>query len=636
MSKTKVSTVLTDFFKKGPVTDKSEAVDFAKVNMQAAKLGWIVHPDCCNKSVVRWLNTLTANPNATFYKEWDDVLSKSRFELFVDQMVHYATTYGRMAAGEEPEGNGFVPNDGGPVPRFEDLKVLEPITLDELALKCLEVLKSGIALKDETMKAMCDFYFDTIEWKGDEDARDKISKMLSEIKNREASCYLSSKFNVLPNDEFGMVRCLVYRYTGKMELIKSASAIRDIKASAKVLDRDPAGGPLLRLSEDQVRKLSRIFLRFKPLFLAMKTKKTAAVVNRLRRLAAVNHTPMKVGFWDDIVAKQKPLDELRERLKDLEIWRKLRLMTIARQRMLGCKKPGPGMFIVRNGKTFVREDYAPKYDGNWVSRLYFELEASVEDHLRPKACVVKFPEHYELALPTSEKNFVGPLPFGSYIDLTTNNVIGVYWRNEWGTRDYDLSAVHMDGGKIGWNAAYYGYGARGRDDDENIVYSGDMTNADPEAVELLYMRGSAPDIAVKLNKYWGEHDSRFRLFFANEETCAGNMRGHMVDPNNIKLDVMVPFEGNGEKTVGMIVNGRFYVMDLGSGLSRVSRGGKYVESMVKALKARVSGFVPLREVLIRAGFTVWYPDMRDKDGNPVKPDIDLSSPDKSILVGLFS
>ena len=58
--------------------------------------------------------------------------------------------------------------------------------------------------------------------------------------------------------------------------------------------------------------------------------------------------------------------------------------------------------------------------------------------------------------------------------------------------------------------------------------------------------------------------------------------------------------------------------------------------MTNAMKQKVSGFVPLKEVLLRAGFTAWSPDMKDKDGNPVKPDIDLSNPDKGILVGLFS
>ena len=32
--------------------------------------------------------------NSTFYKTWNDVTSKSRLHLLVDQLVHYMTTYG--------------------------------------------------------------------------------------------------------------------------------------------------------------------------------------------------------------------------------------------------------------------------------------------------------------------------------------------------------------------------------------------------------------------------------------------------------------------------------------------------------------------------------------------------------------
>ena len=152
-----INALLIDYFRKGPViSGKEESVDFASINKKSAKLGWIIHPDCCNKSVDKWLDSLTANYNATFYKEWTDVISKSRFELYLDQIRHYASTYGKWMNGEEVEGNGYIPNDGSVNPRFEDLKVLEPISIKDLESKCWEVLKSGIALKEQTMKVMCD------------------------------------------------------------------------------------------------------------------------------------------------------------------------------------------------------------------------------------------------------------------------------------------------------------------------------------------------------------------------------------------------------------------------------------------------------------------------------------------------
>ena len=490
-------TALIDYFKKGLVaSDKSDNCDFAAINKKAVKLGWIISPECCNKYVDEWLDSLTANYNATFYKEWDDVISKSRFEIFLDQIRHSASTYGKLEKGEEIEGNGFVPNDGGVIPRFEDLKVLEPITAEELAHKCTDVLKSGIALKDSTMKVMCDFWAsvcgDGIAWK-----QCHLSEFLADIKNKEAMCYLSQKLNVLPADEFGMLRCIAFAYTGRMELIKSKATIAVIKAKSA---ESGFRSPLLDLTDEQEKRLSRIFLRFKPIFLAMKGEKkgkVGGVVNRLRRLAVKNHKPFRIGFWESIIKTEHPLDEVKKRLVDLDNFRKIRLMMLCKERM--NFPTTSGVFTIRNGKQFVRETYSPKYDKNWVARLYYAIEESLCESLKAKACVVKMPDGYDIALPTSEKNFVGNFPYGTSFGMTKNNVIGVYWRNEWKTRDYDLSYADLVGNRIGWNSAWYNGISRGSNS-FSVIYSGDMTNANPEAVELLYIRDDAPDGIVMLTK----------------------------------------------------------------------------------------------------------------------------------------
>lgn len=623
-------TALIDYFKKGLVaSDKSDNCDFAAINKKAVKLGWIISPECCNKYVDEWLDSLTANYNATFCKEWDDVISKSRFEIFLDQIRHYASTYGKLMKGEEIEGNGFVPNDGGVIPRFEDLKVLEPINAQTLGRKCFEVLKSGIALKDSTMKVMCDYFKET-KYDGMDYAKDDVAEMLSEVKNKEAMCYLSQKFGVLPADEFGMLRCIAFAYTGRMELIKSKATIAVIKAKSA---ESGFRSPLLNLTDEQEKRLSRIFLRFKPIFLAMKGEKkgkVGGVVNRLRRLAVKNHKPFKIGFWESIIKTEHPLDEVKKRLVDLDNFRKIRLMMLCKERM--NFPTTSGVFTIRNGKQFVRETYSPKYDKNWVARLYYAIEESLCESLKAKACLVKMPDGYDIALPTSEKNFVGNFPYGTSFGMTKNNVIGVYWRNEWKTRDYDLSYADLGGNRIGWNSAWYNGISRGSNS-SSVIYSGDMTNANPEAVELLYMRDDAPDGIVMLNKFAGEDDSKFRFFFANEEMAPTGMRNHMVNPNNIRFDTMIDFQGRGQKTIGLMLDNRFYLMDMGTGKGRVSTG-KYAPIIIGAMKKKAKSFIDLKEVLYRAGFTMWQPA---KDGEEeVKPDIDFTNLEKDTLINLLS
>lgn len=614
-----IQAALIDYFKKGLVA-KDKTVDFAELNKRAVKLGYIISPECCNEYVKDWLDSLTANHNATFYKEWNDVISKSRFELFIDQIHHYATTYGK---DHEIEGNGFVPNDGGICPRFEDLKVIEPITEEELAGKCFGVLESGIALKDSTMKVLCDFWYsvkvENVDWDW---KKSHLADVLSLVKNKEAMVYLSKKIGILPSDVFGMLRCIASAYTGKFDLIKSKSTIATIKAKARM---SGFRSPLLDLSEKQIEKLSSVFLRYKTIFLAMKCegRKVCSIINRLRRLAEKNHKPFKIGFWEGIIKNEQPIEEVRNRLKDLDNFRKVRLMMLCKERM--NFKTENGVYTIRNGKQYVREGYSPKYDRNWIARLYFAIEESLVESLKPKACKVKLPTGYYIALPTSEKNFIGNYPYGTSFEMTKNNVIGIYWRNEWGTHDFDLSVCDIAGNRIAWNSMYRTQCG----DKPCFIYSGDMTNADPEAVELMYASGSAPDSVVMVNKFYGKQESKFRFFFANENLDAVRMMNHMVNPNNIKFDMMVDINEN-QKTIGLCLDNRFYLTDLVTGNNRVSRQGRYVGVVIGEMKKKFKSTIWLNEILLRAGFTVLDVDSDEK------PDIDFTNLEKDTLISLLS
>ena len=607
-TKMNIKPALIDYFRKGVRTmDKSDAVDFAAINKKSVRFGYVIHPDCCNKFVDAWLDTLTANHNATFYKEWTDVISKNRFELLIDQIRHYASTYGTSFT----EGNGYVPNDGSVKVAFDDMKVLEPIDLGELATKCQSVLQSGIALKDATMKVLADFVYDFIA--GAENDRRTVSRFLSSIKNKEAQCYLSTRFSILPEDEFGMLRCIVHAYTGNCMLIKSKATVGTIKAAAHRVN------PLVSMTDSQIKTLSKIFFRFKPLFLAMKTAKTSKVINAMRRMAEKNHTPFHAGFWETIVKTPRPASDVANRLSDLDNFRKIRLMMLIKEKL--NTETTSGVFVIRNGRTWVREDYKPKYDKNWLNRLYYPIEESLVSSLKAKACKVKFPEYYDIALPTSEKTFVGNFPYGTSFALAKDNVIGIYWRNEWGTHDFDLNYTDLNGNRIAWNTGFY-------NGNQSVVHSGDMTNADPDAAELLFIEDSAPDGIVKNNRYNGREGSKFRFFFATEKCPKSNFRGHMVNPNNIKFDTMLVSEDDCEQTIGMVIDNRFFLMDVKSGKRIVSRSGSFSRTIIENMRCKTKGFIGLKEILLRAGFEI------AEEGE--KPEIDFTNLEKDTIINLLS
>ena len=135
--------------------DKMNGITFKDVNILAARVGYFIHPDVCNETIIKFLDEIEINPNATFYKTWEDIISRDRVELAIDQILHYTTTYG----SDFSMGNGFTRNDGdndAPLLDFKNYKVIMPITESELGKRCYDMLCSGVALKKETMEAVSD------------------------------------------------------------------------------------------------------------------------------------------------------------------------------------------------------------------------------------------------------------------------------------------------------------------------------------------------------------------------------------------------------------------------------------------------------------------------------------------------
>lgn len=599
-------------------TRNEERVDAKKLNETSVLMGYAIDKSCCSKAVEEWLATLVVNYNATFYKEWSDIVSKDRFELFVDQILHYASTYGTDYA---IDGNGYVPNDGPDTPNLKELKIVKCVSAKEMFDKCYGILKSGIALNLETMKAVSNFVLEN---------KDGNDFDVNEIKNLEAQAYISLMTGTYPKGEFAVLRCLVYNYTGSALLIKDKKTISNIKSRAKDFDNlGKSKNPILSLSEGQIVGLSHIFNRYKPIILAMKTDKTASVVNRISKLSKRNHTPLKIGFWETAIcpvgyeAKNvgKYVKYAKEHIDEINNFRKVRLLqsiNIALDSDENSK-----IYTIRNGKSFVRKDYHPSYDNRYLERLRRVVDESLVKSLSRKACRVKFSKDVDLVLPSSEKSYIGNYPIGTSVDIGKNGVVGIYWRNEWDTHDFDIHFIDFMGNQVGWNTDY----TRAVSVGDPVIYSGDMTNADPEAVECMYIPGDCPDAMVNVNQYNGFEKSRFRFFVGTEIPNYKDIKNHMIDPNNIRFDNMIDVNDERQKTVGIIHDGRFYVSNVTTGKRVVSFSNKYTTEYINTICSRTSCYVQAKDILLRAGFVE---DDRD-------PELDLSKDlTKDVLIDLMS
>ena len=624
-------------------TASEDKLPFEQVNAESAKYGWIIHPDCCSKTTLEWVKKeAKTNYNKTFYAKWEDITSKTRFELLVDQLIHYATTYGTDFA----VGNGYVPNKEGDIEiPYQSFKVIMPASDQEIYGRCVKMIQSGIALESETLNILVDFIVG-------EKRFSKYGLEIDSVKNKEAVIMLMDLTGIYGKDPFNMLRYFVYKATGRAMLIKDRWTIQAIKENADKVD-------FTKLSEEECNILASIFYRFKPLFLAFKRtvmsesarkifkndafKKAAAklqvafnrptnasVINHIRRLAVSAHKPFKPGFWETIIAEEKPLTEIGERLAKDNItnYKKITLMQAILAKLQGAKGK---IYVIRNSKVWVRED-APKVSqtmNSYLMRLYGMLEESVVQSIKDKACTVRYPKNVNLTVPTSEKNFIGNYPFGTSVNMgDSHNIVGIYWRNEWGTHDFDLHMADMNGGTYGWNAEY-------RSKKNKIIYSGDMTNADPEATELFYIAKDCPDARVSVSQYSGNTKSQFKLFVAQEDRSAMQERSYnngspcpMCDPNNVKAEFIIPVDDERDKQCALVVDNKIYLMDLTQGNGCVPNQ-KYASVLIENMKNKCRSFVDLKPILEKAGFTF----VEDDDAEVA---LDLTQLSKDTLIGLFS
>ena len=591
----------------GVTDDSSARVDVARVNKLAMQLGYIVEPEACRNDVYSFLRAERINTNSTFYKHWNDVLSKTREELWLDQIIHYALAYGCDIP--------WTPNDNEePVANFSEYKLIRFEDRDSIAQRCYDMICSGIALDDATSSVVVTYIGQNIS------TRVMTEDWLDKITNREALTKLCISKNIFPTHSFDILRYMMFVVTGDAMIIKSPEKIKIIKLNADKIKWD-------KLSLRQYAELAKIFYRFKPLFLAMReTKAGKKAVNKIRRMAKQFHTPLKEGFWETVVSKVYPLDEIKIRIEEDKPtnFKVLRLMQAIREKMLITTGSfGPNCYIIRNGKVWVDKSnkdmsfMSPKYE--YWSFLYDVFENYVVNNLKNKACTVKFPENLNLACPTSEKVFFGNIPFGSYFALPDKDAIfGVHWDNKSGIRDIDLSFVGIDGRLFGWNAGYYA---------NDIVYSGDVTYPDPEATELIWCKKNCVDGILYANLYSGDL-GYFDVIFA-QETPSGYSTNYMVKPENIKVKEKIKFESS-QQQIGIILDGNAYITNLRVGNQAVSNNIG-AEQNCLVMKRKMLSTISLKDILIKAGFKERKLNTKD---NPIK--LDLTTLNKDTLIELFS
>ena len=271
---------------------------------------------------------------------------------------------------------------------------------------------------------------------------------------------------------------------------------------------------------------------------------------------------------------------------------------------------------IRNGKSWVKKS-SWELDRDNLYKLSSQVRRSIFHKMREKlqGKTLNLPSGLGIVLPTSEKNFIGTLPIGSYVDVKPedNLIVGIYWKGEDGARDLDLSFTDIDGNVVSWCNSY-------TDEGNNIVYSGDMTSADPEASEYLLFRNDMPNGVFTCNGYCAEPESKYTFIVARLPEGESFDTNHMVHPDDIIFQTPMVMTSK-QMSMAIYVDGKFIFTNRATGNGRVARAGVTTRDLIQS-QIDMSGMaLTLNEYMVHTS----------SDGEDIK-----LTDDKSALISLLS
>ena len=509
------------------------------------------------------------NLNQTFWKSFKTVQNMDPTEYLAHQLFHYFSTYGAESLGYKAV--PYVPfqaldlPDGLKIPakNIVLLRAVETYKIEDSVNHFLETVSAvSPAQKNRIEKLM------------------PLSNMPADkVKSFELQVMKHKMDGTVPSDPVNFLRFVVYATTNETLLIKNKKLCGAIKLSyhrETYLARD-------LFEKADKTALAGIFLRYRPIFLAFKAHRGCSpIINKLRRMADQYHRPLS-----DVTVKNVTNLIRQERMEDVydvlgrATNRELVKIGNAIGHKLGeFKQDNPGVYAVRNGRTFVRKDTAAFTDKREYHNLYCFLE-DISTDLRKrlktqlKGRTFVLPNGIDYAVPTSEKQMTGVIPWGTMISVPKNGAItaGIHWFDQQHQRvDIDL---HMNSATqhFGWNGGYNG---------KSIIYTGDQTAAPKPngAAEAFAFVPSEEPYIMGVNLYSGPENTEFTFLMSKQNTVEDLDRQFIFDPAEVLFaPVPLKFLGDAHQmTLGMFTDEGFFIYggSLSNGIVPTANYGDFI------------------------------------------------------------
>lgn len=562
--------------------------------------------------------------NSTFHKSFGTVARMSEEEYFMDQFAHYFSTYGRESFGLKaipyiPTEALTIPNVHFNADKIVVITVVENYVLINLVNKYAANTVSPDVRALEWFGALIDSY---------------LTIPAEEIKSFELQTLYYDMSNEVPEAPITALRYLVYKATKATLIVKNEATCRAIKYSPMAAYRTAA-----TVLGKNPRKMAEIFFRYKPIFLAFKSHKDCGpVINHIRRLADKYHKPLPALSFQNltsVIFKNGITDEVKaiiEKASNREIVKLINSIGNTPSFSGKDDRAEARVFNIRNGKTFVdtstkaisKKPSAAKYGCGAIDYLFDILSGRLVEAYKGKTFFV--PSYIEYTVPTTEKQMLGNLPWGTHVVAAARGgayTAGICWNNQDDCRvDLDL---HMTtpSNHYGWNGDF-------RDSNgSEILYTGDMTDARNGAAEAFWFTPNPEDPAIfTVNKFCGNYGTTdFHFAISSDKPGAASIRNR-----NYTFDTPlfppIPLRFEKDKnsmTLGLSDGFRFYFY--GGSLSNSIVPSAHYHDYIMGILAQVKNKVTISDLAYAISDDVTFisekdlSSMSEKDRKKV---IDLS------------
>lgn len=521
--------------------------------------------------------------NQTFHKSLFKVATEDLIKLYIEQAIHYFTTYGFEELGIYNEESVYIPREKLDIPELQvdsiPFVVIRPITTEAIKELIRNMITVNLALSKQTVQDIVNLsdYINIDEYSDGDN-------YFSKIKNKEVKSALYGKLGILPKrgDEF--LRYLLAKLCDRTLLIKDRETIARLgyvnnKELYELLERYKKQYGLI--------PLAKVFNRFKPLFIAMKRhpqqmirgyyekedisimKSLNKTINTISKLSKEYHQPMpEADFnnflkWCECNDKNMAFKELlKSKIQEVGIYTAIKLYNYLSYNIQSSISK---VYKIRNGKVYVKGAKNNKY----LRMLYNIIKEEIQDSVKGKTVYIPYGIDYKM--PQSEKQYVGNLPFGTTIELEKKALVfGIHWTNVphninnrvdpqfteslgmYSQDRVDLD-LHLNSPKynIGWHESYR--------EGNMLLFTGDNTTAPlPDgASEFIYISPEIEDttFSFKVNNYTttvGPIPYEIIVGIADPEDVVDN-KNFVIDPNNIIIKIPMEMElGKSEQIVGII------------------------------------------------------------------------------------